>query len=421
MKQELHIERLGQRGEGIARTPNGLVFVPYALSGEIVVADVSGDRGRLVEIVTASPKRIAPFCPVYGTCGGCAVQTWTEDAYADWKRSLLVAALRHAGLDIAVGPLVNAHGAGRRRAIFHARYDAAGHPKVGFMKARAHEVVDLDVCPLFAPSMQRASAAAHAIADAVGAARKPLDINVTATLTGLDIDIRGHADLQPDETQALIRLAETHDLARLSNHGERIIERRAPLLRMGHAVVTPPPGAFLQATEAGEEALAEAVCRAASDARNIADLFAGLGTFSLRLAEKARVHAFDGDAQAIGALDRAARGAPGLQPVSVETRDLFRRPLVDRELADFDALVFDPPRAGAEAQARALAASAVPLVLAVSCNPQTFARDAALLTSGGYRFESVTPIDQFRYSPHLEIVGLFRRPAPRRRPRRLLG
>jgi 23S rRNA (uracil1939-C5)-methyltransferase len=420
--QELRIERLlGQRGEGIARTHAGLVFVPYALPGETILADVSSDRGRLIEILTPSPHRIEAFCPYYGICGGCAVQALAAEPYADWKRSLLVDALRHAGLVAPVAPLIDVHGTGRRRATFHARYDSAGKAMVGFMQARAHEVVNIEACPILAPSMQGAPVVARAIAAALGIARKPLDISVTATLTGLDIDIRGHGELPPDETQALVRLAETYDLARLSNHGERIVERRAPMLRMGRAEVVPPPGAFLQATEAGELALADQVFAAAGAARQVADLFAGLGTFSLRLAEKARVHAVDGDHAAVGALAKAARSASNLQPAAVETRDLFRRPLAGDELEGFDALVFDPPRAGAEAQAQALAASAVPLIIAVSCNAQTFARDAALLVSGDYLFESATPIDQFRYSPHLEIVGLFRRPATKRRRRRLLG
>ena len=419
--QMLHIERLGQRGEGIARTPDGPVYVPYALAGETVQADVSGDRGKLVEVLVPSPARIEAFCPHYGVCGGCAVQALAPLAYAEWKRGLLLDALRHATLDPPVAPLVDAHGTGRRRATFHARYAASGKARVGFMQARAHEIIDLDACPILAPSLQTAPAVAHALAAALAAARKPLDIAVTATLTGLDIDIRGHGALSQQETQALIRIAEAQDLARISNHGLRVIERRVPLLRMGRAEVAPPPGSFLQATEAGEAALADKLCAALTGARHAVDLFAGLGTFSLRLAETARVHAVDSESAALEALAKAARATPGLQPVAVETRDLFQRPLSTAELSTYDAVVLDPPRAGAEAQARALATAAVPLIVMVSCNVQSFARDAALLTAGGYQFEGATPVDQFRYSPHLEIVGIFRRPAKSRRARRLLG
>jgi 23S rRNA (uracil1939-C5)-methyltransferase len=423
--QELHIERLqierlGQRGEGIARTPNGPVYVPYALAGETVLAEVSGERGKLVEILVPSPSRIDAFCPYYGLCGGCAVQTLAPDVYADWKRNLLIDALRHAGLAPPVDPLIDAHGEGRRRATFHARYESTGRPKVGFMQARAHEIVAVDTCPILAPSLQAAPQIAQKVARALAVAAKPLDILITSTLSGLDIDLRGHGTLTPAETQALVRIANADDLARISNHGVRVIERRVPLLRMGRADVALPPGGFSQATQTGEEALAAKVCAALKGARRIGDLFAGLGTFSLRLAEKARVHAVDSESAALDALGKAARSTPGLQPLTIEQRDLFQRPLAADDLADFDAIVFDPPRAGADAQARALAASKVRVVVAVSCNVQSFARDAALLNGGGYQFESVTPFDQFRYSPHVEIVGVFRRPE-KRRARRLLG
>lgn len=420
--RQLRIERLGLRGEGIAHGEMGPIYVPYALAGETVLADVEGERGQLVEILDPSPDRIAAFCPHYGVCGGCAVQTLAPAAYAAWKRGLVVSALQHAGVTAEVGALVDAHGAGRRRATFHARFDTKGKAQVGFMKARAHEIVDLDSCPILAPQMTGALPAARAIAEALHAAHKPLDILVTATLTGLDIDIKGYGALTPALTEALIHVAEAQDLARLSNHGLRVIERRAPILRMGKAEVSPPPGAFLQATEAGEAALAAAVLTPLAGARRVLDLFAGIGTFSLRLVANAQIHAVDSDALALAALLKAARARPELWPVTVETRDLFRRPLAGFELAAYDAMIFDPPRAGAEAQARALADSAVPLVAAVSCSPASFARDIGLLAAGGYGIESITPFDQFRHSAHVEIVGILRRADKKlRRSRRLLG
>jgi 23S rRNA (uracil1939-C5)-methyltransferase len=416
MRTRLSIDRLGLRGEGIA---DGPIYVPYALPGDTILAEVEGERGRIIEVITPSPDRIAPFCTHYGICGGCAVQAMASGAYADWKRGLLVNTLRHAGLEPEVAGLVDAHGLGRRRATFHARFDA-GKPCVGFMRARAHDVIDLDVCPILAPQMKGALAAAHAVAAVLSARNKPLDITVTASLSGLDIDCKGHGPLEPAETQALIGAADAHDLARLSNDRVTIVERRAPILRMGKAEVAPPPGAFLQATEAGETALAANVCEHLAKARRVADLFAGVGTFSLHLAESAHVHAVDSDGPALACLVKAARAVSGMRPVTSEKRNLFRRPLGKEELARFDAVLFDPPRAGAEAQVRALAQSTVPLVAAVSCNPQTFARDAALLVAGGYRFESVIPFDQFRHSPHLECVGVFRRD-PKKPRRSLLG
>jgi 23S rRNA (uracil1939-C5)-methyltransferase len=421
LRTELHIDRLGARGEGIAQGAQGPIYVPYALPGDTILAEVQGERGRLIEISTPSPDRIAAFCPHYGICGGCAVQALAPRPYAVWKRGLLVEALRHAGIETEVADLVDAHGMGRRRATFHARYDARGRARVGYMRARGHDLVDLDSCPILAPQMRGALAAAHAVAGALGAAQTPLDISVTAALSGLDIDIRGHGPMRAAQIQSLVGVAEAQDLARIANDRLCLVERRPPLLWMGKAEVAPPPGAFLQATEAGEEALATKVREGLAGGRRIADLFAGIGTFSLRLAEQAQVHAVDCNEPALAALTKAAR-APGLRAVTIEPRDLFRRPLGKEELERFDAVLFDPPRAGAEAQARALAQSAVPLVVAVSCNAQSFARDAALLLAGGYRIESLTPFDQFRHSPHIECVGVFRRSQDKlRRPRRLLG
>lgn len=419
--RQLHIERLGQRGEGVASGPAGPIYIPYALAGETILADVEGERGRLVEILKPSPDRIAAFCPHYSICGGCAVQALAPAAYAAWKRGLVTSALNHASIKAEVGNLVDAHGLGRRRATFHARFGSKGEAQVGFMKARAHEIVALDSCPILAPQMAGALAAARAIVAALHAERKPLDILVTATLAGLDIDVKGHGPLTPRLHDALIGVATAHDLARLANHGVLVVERRAPILRMGRAEVSPPPGAFLQATEAGEAALADAVVSAIANGRRGLDLFAGVGTFSLRLAETMQIHAVDSDAGALAALAKAARSRPDLRPVTMETRDLFRRPFVGAELATYDAVIFDPPRAGAEAQARALASSAVPIVAAVSCSPASFARDVALLVAGGYDIQSITPFDQFRHSPHVEIVGILRRPEKKlHRNRRLL-
>lgn len=423
----LDIERLGQRGEGVARTARGLVFTPYALPGDTARVEVDGERGRLLEVVKPSPDRVAPFCKHYGECGGCAVQALAFEQYAAWKRGLVVEALAHARIDAQVGPLVDAHGQGRRRATFHARVtrDALGRPtiEVGFMRARAHAIVDIDACPILSPQMAAAPRAAHAIALALVGLNKPLDILVTATDTGLDVDFRGTGEIDAPHVRKLVAEAERLDLARLSNHGSVVIERRAPQLAMGRAIIAPPPGAFLQATRAGEETLARLAAGAAAGARRVADLFAGLGTFALRLAETAQVHAVEADKGALAALSRAAgHASPALKPVSVEARDLFRRPMAASELGAFEAVVFDPPRAGAEAQAHELARSAVPLVVGVSCNPQTFARDARILLDGGYGLDGVTPVDQFRHSPHVELVAVFRGAKPKgRRKGRLLG
>ncbi|MDQ6701837.1 MAG: RNA methyltransferase [Pseudomonadota bacterium] len=420
MMSRLTIDRLGLRGEGVAQSPDGLIFVPYALAGETIVAEVDGTRGTLVEVLTPSPHRIAPFCRYFSRCGGCAVQTLAADSYARWKRDLVTSALRRAGLTNEVSDLADAHGAGRRRAIIHARF-AQGRPTTGFMRAHTHEIVEIDSCPVLAASMDGALPAVRALARALAASGKPLDILVTATASGLDVDLKGHGPLGEAETQTLVRLAVAHDLARLSNHGTIVISRRTPVLAIGKAMMAPPPGAFLQATKTGEETLAAKVCAHVAGARWIADLFSGVGTFALRMAEFATVDAFDLEEAALSALAKAAR-VKGLRPVTVSPRDLFRRPLGPLEVERYDAIVFDPPRAGAEQQAVALGASPVPLVVAVSCNARTFARDAAILCAGGYEMTRVEPVDQFRHTPHVEIVACFQRRAQgRRKNRRLLG
>ena len=322
---------------------------------------------------------------------------------------MVVAALERAGLDAPVDDLIDAHGEGRRRAVFHARVSARDVIEVGFSALKAHHVVAIDRCPILAPGLSGAIEAAWAIAEVLAAARKPLDIQVTATDAGLDVDVRGSGPLTAADMTALAQVADRRNLARLTRHGEIVAQRRSPVIRIGRAQLVLPPGAFLQATMAGEAILARLVEAHCGGASTVADLFFGVGPFALRLAERARVTAADNDADAIAALRRAAAGTQGLKPLAAQLRDLFRSPLVPVELKRFDAVVFDPPRQGAEAEARELAASTVPTVVAVSCNPATFARDARILVDGGYRLVRVTPVDQFLYSAHVEVVACFKK------------
>ncbi len=414
--EEFAIVRLDGRGEGISKDG---VAIPGALPDERARALRAGRRAELVEVLARSTERVPPFCPWYGRCGGCATQHMSNSLYRDWKREQLVSALAHAGVTAEVGPLVDAHGAGRRRAAFHARFPHGGPDEVGFMRVRSHEIVSIDACPLFSPSLAGAIPAARKLAACLRGLGKPLDIWVTATLDGLDADLRGSGPLGIAETRKLIQTADALDIARISNHGAVVVERRAPRVAFGEALVTLPPGGFLQATAAGEQALADFAEAALGKARKVADLFCGAGAFALRLARRREVFAADVDATAITALRRGASETAGLRAVTAEARDLFRRPLSAAELAPFDAALFDPPRAGAEGQARAFAASALSLVVAISCNAETFARDARILVDGGFRIEQVTPLDQFRYSPHVEIAAVFRRESAKKPARRL--
>jgi 23S rRNA (uracil1939-C5)-methyltransferase len=411
--ERLIIDHVGQLGDGIALAEGHNLFVPYTLGGETVeVTAAPGhhpDRRQLVRIEQASPERIEPLCPHFGTCGGCAVQHWETERYRAWKRGLVTTALAQAKIACEVSSLIDAHGAGRRRVTLHARKSTHDVLKVGFTAAQSHNVIPIDRCPILDPDLGGALDAAWALAEPLGGIGKPLDIQVTATDGGLDVDIRGSGPLPAAAVAALSQIAARHGVIRLTRHGELVLMSQAPGVTMGKARVMLPPGCFLQATVAGEETLAALVSKYCGRAKHTADLFCGVGPFALRLAEKSRLSAIDSDAGAIASLQKAAASTPGLKPVRAEARDLFRRPLVAEELRDFDAVVFDPPRQGAQAQAERLAGSKVPVVIAVSCNVATFARDAHILIDGGYKIEGVTPVDQFLYTPHVELVALFTR------------
>jgi 23S rRNA (uracil1939-C5)-methyltransferase len=411
--ERLVIDHVGHLGDGVALIEGRSLFVPYTLSGEVVeVAAASAHhpvRRQLTRIEQASPERIEPFCPHFGICGGCAIQHWEAERYRAWKHDLVITTLAQAKIDCEVFPLIDAHGKGRRRITLHARKGIHDVLKVGFAAAQSHDVVPIDRCPILDPDLGGALEAASALTVPLIGIGKPLDIQITATDGGLDVDVRGSGPLPASAIAALSQIAAKHSIARLTRHGELVLMRQVPGVTMGKARVILPPGSFLQATVAGEETLAALVSQHCGRAKHIADLFCGVGPFALRLAEKSRVSAYDSNADAIAALQKAAASTSGLKPVRAETRDLFRRPLVVEELRDFDAVVFDPPRQGAQAQAERLAASKVPAVIAVSCNAATFARDARILIDGGYKIEGITPVDQFRHTPHVELVARFAR------------
>jgi 23S rRNA (uracil1939-C5)-methyltransferase len=409
--EHLVIDHVGHFGDGVALVDGGNIYVPYTLEGETVeVGPVPGhhpDRRRLLAVERASPERITPFCQHFGICGGCAIQHWDALHYRAWKRDLVVETLAQARLDCDVAPLVDAHGLGRRRITLHARIGTHDVLKVGFAAANSHDIIPVDRCPILDPALDGALEAAWALAEPLISAGKPLDIQITATDNGLDVDVRGSGPLPAAMIAKLSRVAEQHRLARLTRHGELVLMRDPPTIAFGTARVTLPPGSFLQATVAGEETLAALVSGHCKRAKHIADLFCGVGPFALRLAVKSRVSAFDSDAGAVTALQKAAMATSGLKPVKAEARDLFRRPLMAQELCDYDTVVFDPPRQGAQAQVAQLAASKIPVVVAVSCNVATFARDARILVDGGFGIEGVTPVDQFRHTPHVELVARF--------------
>ena len=411
MSARFTIARLGSQGDGIAETDSGELFIPFTLPGETVTAAREKDRATLMSVLEASPLRIDPACRHFTECGGCAIQHLQVDAYRQWKRDKVAHALRGIAGDI--GALVPCAPATRRRVVFSARRTDAGM-RLGFVRALSSEIIAIEECPISLPVIVAALGRLKALADLVCATTKSFHMTVTVTGSGLDVAVHDSGTLGENQRRIASNFVLAEGLARLSIDGEIIVEPKKPVVLFGGVAVALPPGAFLQATEAAEQTMADLVGRHLSRAKKVADLFAGCGSFALRLAAKSEVHAVEGDAPALAALDRGFRFASGLKRVTSERRDLFRRPLTFKELNAFDGLVFDPPRAGAEDQSKQIARSDVPLVAAVSCNPATLARDLRILIDGGYTLKSVTPIDQFLWSPHVEAVALLEKPKRRR-------
>ncbi|RVC74070.1 class I SAM-dependent RNA methyltransferase [Mesorhizobium sp. M4A.F.Ca.ET.022.05.2.1] len=413
MSARFSIARLGSQGDGIAETESGEVFVPFTLPGETVTAARERDRATLMSVLAASPLRVDPACRHFTECGGCALQHFEAEAYRQWKRDRVAQALKAKGIACKVDALVACAPETRRRVVFSARRTEAGM-LFGFVRALSSEIIPIEECPISLPAIVSALDRLRRLAGLVAATPKPFHMTVTVTASGLDVAVQDAGKLGENQRRIASNFVLAEGLARLSVDGEIVVEPRKPVVQFGGVPVAVPPGAFLQATEAAEQAMAGLVGEHLSRAKRLADLFAGCGSFALRLAAKSEVHAVEGDAPALAALDRAFRFASGLKRVTSERRDLFRRPLTFKELNAFDGVVFDPPRAGAEDQSKQIARSDVPLVAAVSCNPVTLARDLRILIDGGYTLMSVTPIDQFLWSPHVEAVALLEKPKRRR-------
>jgi 23S rRNA (uracil1939-C5)-methyltransferase len=325
---------------------------------------------------------------------------------AQWKLDIVRGALAGQGLDAPFRPIATSPPRSRRRATLAARRTKGG-VLIGFHARASDTLVAIPNCQLLHPAIMAGFPAFQALVLAGGSRSAELSLTVTHSQSGLDVAVQGGKTPDADLRMALARLAETFGIARLTWNDEVVALRTPPVQRFGQALVAPPPGAFLQATAEGEAALLAAVKQAVGPARRVVDLFAGSGTFSLSLAETAEVHAVEGDAAMLAALDRGWRQAQGLHRVTAETRDLFRRPLEPDEFKAYDAVVIDPPRSGSEAQAATLARTRVPVIAAVSCNPVTFARDARILTEAGFSLDWVTVVDQFRWAAHVELAARF--------------
>lgn len=391
---------MGAKGDGVTQSGQ---FVPGAAPGDSV-----GPDGR---ILAHGPNHIVPACRHFGQCGGCQIQHVADPAIADFARDRVLQPLARVGITPAeLMPVHLSPPGARRRAAMRATR-TKGEVRLGFNAEGAHSLVDMHDCPVLHPALFALVAPLRRLLAPHLKERSAIGITMTLTDAGVDLLL---ANLQADSLpliEGLTDFARAHSLARLSVEGpmgvETLVAAGDPAVRLGGVTVTLPPAAFLQATADGEAALVEAVTSIIGGAGQVADLFAGSGTFALPLSRTANLLAVDGAGPAIRALEAAARRAN--RPVTVQHRDLFRRPLTSDELAPFDAVVIDPPRAGAIAQMEQLALSKVPVVAAVSCNPATFARDAERLVGGGYTLHRLWPIAQFRWSTHIELAAEFRR------------
>jgi 23S rRNA (uracil1939-C5)-methyltransferase len=412
--RDLAVQAVGARGDGLAADDQGRrAFVPLTLAGERVRASVSDDRGELVEVLSPSPERVEPPCPHFGVCGGCAFQHWDYPAQLGWKADQVRGALEREGIETEILTPVAARPGTRRRVALHARPGPKG-ARLGFKGRRSWGLTEIEVCLIADPGIVQALPGLRALSEAfLDHPKSAPTLHVTVTDEGLDVEVTGverkFGGLSADRRMQAAEAAGALDLARLTLGGELLYQARRPSVRIGKAVVELPPGAFLQATPEAEAAMQAACVAAVVGARKAADLFCGLGSFALHMAEHVPVLAADAADEAISALKAAVLRAPGLKPVEAQARDLFREPVSATELKGCDVIVFDPPRAGGLEQARQIAISDASTVVGISCNPVTFARDARVLADAGWRLKTVTPVDQFLWSSHIELIGIFGR------------
>lgn len=399
------VERLGHQGDGIA---DGPVFVPRALPGEVVDGVLEDQTLTKVKILEPSDQRIKAPCKAYNTCGGCAVQHASDSFVSDWKRGIVETALSARDLPAPIRAVHTSPMNSRRRAKLSGKRTKSG-ALVGFHGRQSVSLIDASVCLILTPAIIAMVKPLEDITVKLGSRKGELSFSLTDAENGVDLAIEGSKPITPMEGQELAAWARAHNVTRLSVNGELVGEESPPIVRFDGIAVSPPPGAFLQATLAGQTTLTKAVMEALGDAENVVDLFAGCGTFSMPAAGQADVLVVEGEQELLKAAEAGWRKGTGLRAMRFAKQDLFRNPLLPEDLAKFEAAIIDPPRAGAEAQVNALAASQINRVASISCNPVTFARDAQILVDAGFCLNWIDVVDQFRWSPHVEIAAEFTR------------
>ena len=406
---KMKIDYLGSKGDGVAVIDKQEVFVPFTLAEETVTVEGSGNRRRLVSVEEPSPLRVDPKCEHFGICGGCQVQHLENSAYEAWKMQLVSGPLTRAGIDVPLEPMLSFSDASRRKCVFSAVQSDQGIV-MGFAAKASHDVVNVNYCAVSIDAINGRLDDLRDIASSATLGKVPVRLAVLDTANGLDVAFEEVRSLSEDQRQVLIRKAIQYKLARLTVNQEVLVEVGKPEIQIADVTVVPPPASFVQAVKAAEDAMSDLVATHLSSCKTVADLYCGIGTFALRLARKSVVFAYEESGDAIKALDHAWRTTGGkLKQIKTEIRNLERRPMSFMELKRIDGLVFDPPRSGAELQARQIAKSKVKRVAAVSCNPVTLARDLSILEEGGFRITKIFPIDQFKHTPHVEVVALLER------------
>ena len=428
-EEEIDIAHLGAHGDGVGHIAGERVFVPLALPGEIWRHNADKSAGNAWTCVAPLPDRVTPPCRHFPACGGCATQHMPEELYRTWKVGLVRQALHQQNISFEPADLILAGHTGRRRCVLSASKDRSGRVVLGYYRARSHDLIGIEECPVLVPAIVQALPGLRDLLDlvlepdasapAASAPTASARVTILQCEQGIDVDLsQMRVGSDPQHRAAVARLVRQHDLVRLSNNGDSIIMQAQPTVRLGKvSVPLPRANIFLQAVAKAELEICARVSAAVGKAGRVADLFCGAGSLTFDLARRVRVLAVDSEYEAISALQAGRDGAQGLKPIETLTRDLFKEPLSRKELDAFDAVVFDPPRAGAESQACMLAKSQVAVVVAVSCNPATLARDLSVLIDGGYRLQALQPIDQFLHSAHVECVAVLDRPNHRTRRR----
>lgn len=395
------VEKITQAGLG--QLADG-TLIERVLPGEEVEVLADGTP----RVITPVVDRVKAPCRHFKSCGGCAVQHASDTFVEAWKTQIVERALAARELPFPLRAVHTSPPQSRRRARLSGRRTKKG-AMVGFHAKGSDALIDVPDCQLLLPSIRAGFPALEALTVIAASRKSEVNLTVTDTLGGLDVHVATERDLDGPLRIELAGVADAHNLARLAWNDDVVVTRKSPDQQFGTARVAPPAASFLQATREGEQALIDAVMGSLGKAKKVVDLFSGAGTFSLPMAAKCEVHAIEGEAEMLAALDRGWRHTTGLKTVTTEARDLFRRPLEPDELNRYDLAVLDPPRAGAQAQIETLAASDLKAVTMVSCNPVTFSRDASALISAGFAMGWIDVVDQFRWSPHVEIVASFTR------------